>query len=304
MSMPLPTEEWQGRSTCEFGSRGMEGDFQLNLPDEPLATPQQRDEDDVGGEEESRKPRVVSICAELTRADAEPGPGDELVGSPDADGPWVATVAAVVTGRNEGSTGASGVRTWSRLAVAGRRVRRAVAITAALQRLKLRPVDDPSSRDGSALSNRVNGSGGGVLAGTTDATGELLLPGKAGGAATATDAIVGVASANPSASFREGFRVVDCGERGEVDTENSDFLETITWEWEGEPPNPGREVGVGGVLAAIRVLGGSGARYGDVTIATGVVPWPSSARGGRQHVNVKLVSLEGREVGSCRAACP
>ncbi|CAN0585066.1 unnamed protein product, partial [Ectocarpus sp. 12 AP-2014] len=111
----------------------------------------------------------------------------------------------------EGSTGASGVRTWSRLAVAGRRVGRAVAITAALQRLELRPVDDAGSGDSSALSNRVNG-GGGVLVGITEATRELLLPGKAGGATTVTNAIVGVANAHPSASFREGFRVVGCGE--------------------------------------------------------------------------------------------
>ncbi|CAM9584163.1 unnamed protein product, partial [Ectocarpus sp. 13 AM-2016] len=299
MSLLLPREQWQGRSTCEFGSTRMEGDFQLHLPGEPLAAPQQRDkEGGEGGKEESQSPPVVSICAELTRADSEPGPGDEPVGSPDADGLWAATAAAVATGRTDGSASASGVRTWSRLAVAGRRVGRAVAITAALQRLELRPVDDPGSGDGSALSNRVNG-GGGVLVGITDATGELLLSGKAGGAATATDAFVGVADAHPSASFREGFRVVGCGERGEVDTEDSDFLETITWEWEGEPTNPGREGGVGGVLAVVRVLGGSGARYGDVTIATGVVPWPSSACGGRQHVNVKLVSPEGNEVGSC-----
>ncbi|CAN0310708.1 unnamed protein product, partial [Ectocarpus sp. 12 AP-2014] len=300
MSPLLPREQWQGRSTCEFGSTGMEGDFQLHLPGKPLAAPQRRDkEDGEGGEEESRSAPVVSICAELTRADPEPGPGDEPVGSPDADGRWAATATAVATGRTEGSASASGVRTWSRLEVAGRRVGRAVAITAALQRLELRPVDDAGSGDSSALSNRVNG-GGGVLVGITEATGELLLPGKAGGATTVTNAIVGVANAHPSASFREGFRVVGCGERGEVDTEDSDFLETITWEWEGEPPNPGREGGVGGVLAAVQVLGGSGARYGDVTIATGVVPWPSSACGGRQHVNVKLVSPEGREVGSCR----
>ncbi|CBJ32316.1 centrosomal protein 120 [Ectocarpus siliculosus] len=296
MSLLLPTEEWQGRSTCEFGSTGMEGDFQLHLPGEPLAAPQQRDEYDGGGEEESRDPPVVSICAELTKADSEPGPGDELVGSPDAGGLWpaTATAAAAAMGRTEGSAGASGVKTWSRLAVVGKRVGRAVAITAALQRLELRPVDDPGSGDGSALSNRVNG-GGGVLVGITDATRELLLSAKTGGAATATDAIAGVANANPSASFRESFRVVGCGERGEVDTEDSDFLETITWEWEGEPPNPGREGGVGGVLAAVQVLGGSGARHGDVTIATGVVPWPSSACGGRQHVNVKLMSPEGNE---------
>ncbi|CAN0382529.1 unnamed protein product, partial [Ectocarpus sp. 8 AP-2014] len=301
MSLLLPIEEWQGRSTCEFGSTGMEGDFQLHLPGEPLAAPQRRDEDDGGGEEESRNPPVVSICAELTRADSEPGRGDELVGSPGDGELWAATAtaAAAAMGRTGGSAGASGVKTWSRLAVAGKRVGRAVAITVALQRLELRPVDDPGSGDGSALSNRVSG-GGGVLVGITDATRELLLSAKTGGAATATDAIAGVANANPSASFLESFRAVRCGERGEVDTEDSDFLETITWEWEGGPPNPGREGGVGGVLAAVQVLGGSGARHGDVTIATGVVPWPSSLCGGRQHVNVKLVSPEGNEVGSCR----
>ncbi|CAN0502292.1 unnamed protein product [Ectocarpus sp. 12 AP-2014] len=32
MSPLLPREQWQGRSTCEFGSTGMEGDFQLHLP--------------------------------------------------------------------------------------------------------------------------------------------------------------------------------------------------------------------------------------------------------------------------------
>ncbi|CAM9355311.1 unnamed protein product [Ectocarpus fasciculatus] len=299
MSLLLPREEWQGRSTYEFGSTGMEGDFQLRLPGEPLAAPQQRDEDGGGGEGESRSPPVVSIGAELTRADSEPEPGDELVGSPGAGRLWAAAAAAAATGRSEGIAGASGVKTWSCLAVSRRRVRRAVAITAALQRLELKPVDDSSSGgDGSALSNRVNG-GGGVLVGITDATGDLLQARNAGGAATATDAIAGVAKGNasPSASYQETFRVVGCGERGEVDTEDSDFLETITWEWEGEPPNPGRE---GGVLAAVRVLGDSGARRGDVTIATGVVPWPSSACGGRQHVNVKLVSPEGQEVGSCR----
>ncbi|CAB1103729.1 unnamed protein product [Ectocarpus sp. CCAP 1310/34] len=202
-------------STSSSAGRRREGYFQLHLPGEPLAAPQQRDkEDGEGGEEESQSPPVASICAELTRADSEPGPGDGPVGSSDADGLWAATAAAAVaTGRTEGSASASGVRTWSRLAVAGRRVGRAVAITAALQRPELRPVDHPGSRDGSALSNRVNG-GGGVLVGITDATGELFMSGKAGGAATATDAIAGVANANPSASLREGFRVVGCGERG------------------------------------------------------------------------------------------
>lgn len=106
------------------------------------------------------------------------------------------------------------------------------------------------------------------------------------------------------ASPTEGFQWVGCGKRGEVDTEDSALLETIRWEWEGFLPADGdgsegsRSEGHGrGALASVRVLR-SGAGLDE--IGTGVVPWPSTARDGEQHVDVTLVSAEGSEVGTCR----
>lgn len=316
MSLLLPGGEWQGRSTWEFGRAGLEGDFQLRLPGEPLSQPQQRG-----------SAPVVTIGAELSRVDADLDPSN-LISSAAA----ASALAGSSGGRGGGATasrpgevaGAKKLSTWSYLAPARKRG----IITAALQRLELKPMPSRGgSGGGSALSYRGRADGG-VLVGIT---------GVAAAAGGLEPGMTGAGAGGDSC-----FRVVGCGERGDVDTEDSELLETITWRWEGEFPDHrpaagtdatgadggealGFEFGLGsaggtegkeksggahGPLASIKVLAPSGGGRGDgddgsdgggdVEIATGLVPWPSSACSGRQYVNVTLLSPEGAQVGSCR----
>lgn len=310
MSLLLPREEWEGRSTCDFGRTGLEGDFQLCLPGEPLSQQQKG--------EGTARPRpndsaVITVRAELTGTDSNPA---DLVQSGGEAGERSTTAAGAEATSpleefraraNPGGVSVSGVTTWSYLA----RRRKQGVITAVLQRLELQPASSGNgggSGGGAALSDRVNG----ILVGISNPTNEGHLLGPAA-ATTATTA---------GRTGMEGFSVVGCGERGEVDTEDRELLENITWKYEGGLPaaaagaaagdeglefngEEGGYVGAGGApLASVRVLGGfsesGGRRVGDVVIAEGVVPWPSSACSGRQHVNVKLISPEGSEVGSCR----
>ncbi|CAM9957971.1 unnamed protein product [Scytosiphon promiscuus] len=230
MSLLLPRGEWESRHTREFGRTGMEGDFHLHLPGQ--TSPVSPGQTSHGGQDDSRPgAAVVTVGAELTRSNSN---ADDLVRSGDGD-----------AGKFSASTAAA-CRTWSYFA---RRRRRGV-ITAALQRLELKP----ASPDGGDNSESVSDN---------------------------------------------NFRVVGCGKRGEVFTEDSRFLETIMWR-ETRGDDGGRAKGA---LAEVRVLAPSGADDGNagVAIAKGVVPWPSSLAGsGRQHVSVKLVSPGGTEVGSCR----
>ena len=300
MSLLLPREEWRGRSTWEFGRTGLAGDFQLRLPGEPFSQPQQR----------GNTP-VVSIGAELSRIDAVSNPSNLMSSTAVLAGSSVGRGGEAAASRREGAAAAGAskgrVRTWSYLAPPRKRG----VITAALQRLELKPTPSRGGGSGgSALSDRDRVDG--VLVGITgvSAAGELV-PGTMGAGAAG-----------------DNFRVVGCGERGEVDTEDSELLETITWRWEGEFPDPasadagggneGEVLGIGGgerqgegqsrgargPLASIKVLAPSGSAHGDgdggVEIATGLVPWPSSACSGRQYVNVTLLSPEGSQVGSCR----
>lgn len=316
MSLLLPKEEWEGRSTCDFGRSGLEGDFQLCLPGESLS--QQQPQGEGAARLRPNDSAVITVRAELTGADshladlvrngAEAGEHSTTATGAEAASPPEDFRARA----NPARASVSGVTTWSYL---GRRKRRG-AITAVLQRLELQPVSSGNGGSGggggAALSDRLNG----VVVGIANATnGDHVL-----GAAAATVVVGGRTGI-------EGFGVVECGERGEVDTEDRELLENITWKWEGEIPaaatafaeaaaaaggegsefkgEEGGYVGAGGApLASVRVLGGcsesGGRRRGDVVIAEGVVPWPSSACSGRQHVNVKLVSPEGSEVGSCR----
>lgn len=317
MSLLLPRQEWEGRNTREFGLTGMEGDFQLRLPGDPspVSTSRQGQGDNRSGA------AAVTIGAELTRADSDP---DDLVRS--GSGRPVDYPGAVAAGRGRpgkelrvapnprtASAGARGVRTWSHFAPSRRRV----VITAALQRLELEPASPSGGGSGNeALSSRRAG----VLVGITNAPGDPPP-------SRSVREVGGVGSSTSPDSFR----VVDCGERGEVFTEDSHLLESITWTYKGDLPDSGvisvdadgvpgdqrefealgkigKATGTGGgargALAEVRVLAASGAGgvVGDVTIAKGLVPWPSSLAGsGRQHVNVKLVSPAGAEVGG-RAA--
>lgn len=333
MSLLLPRDEWQDRSTCEFGRTGLEGDFQLRLPGEPSSETDTQPNQGKGNEEALQRVNraVVTIGAELCRADADAGAesnpnnlilrggAGSLVGG--GGGAVEHADAAAAAGAGAGAS-ASKVSTWSYLAP----TRKRGVVTAALQRLELKP--RPSwGTDGAALSDRA----GGVLVGITGvgAAGELV-PGTTGPGAGGRDSLMPLSQGGDR--DRDSFRLVGCGERGEIDTEDSELLETITWRWEGEFPSPastdaadggdvlglgggegkGKRGGDRGPLASIKVLtgtdsgsgGGCGDGHGDgddgVEIATGFVPWPSSACSGRQYANVTLLSPGGSQVGSCR----
>lgn len=311
MSLLLQKEEWQGRSTWEFGRSGLEGDFQLRLPGEPLSQQLQAEHQGEGAAREPSRTAVVTVGAELTRVDPDHSldqvDGVVATGSSASAGDGAGDGEALKAAARRPLEGGS-VSTWSYLTPTARRG--VVAITASLQRLELRPAAAASGGGGAALNARRNG----VLVGITHAAAEV--------AGEQLSSRVRPSSAPlPLTRDSDSFRVIGCGELGEVDTEDSELLETITWKWEGEMPSspaaadggqaprserqgPNYGRGAGGALASIKVLGGSGAGHGDsggdTVIATGVVPWPSSACSGRQHVNVKLVSPQGSEVGSCR----
>lgn len=301
MSLLLLREEWQGRSTWEFGRTGLEGDFQLRLPGEPISEKGKA----TGAARQRGSTPIVTIGAELFRAGDDSNPSDlSLSGlSAGAGGP-----PGEAASKPEEAAGASKVSTWSYLAP---RRQRGI-ITAAIQRLELKPTPSRGG-SGAALSDRDRVDG--VLVGITGvAAAAELVPGAMGPGAAAASAAVG-----------DSFRMVGCGERGEIDTEDSELLETITWRWEGEFPDlakadadgdevprfggserkgQGESSGARGHLASIKVLVSSGGAHsgddGDVEIATGLVPWPSSTCSGRQYVNVTLLSPEGSQLGSCR----
>ena len=309
MSLLLPSQEWQSRSTWEFGRTGLEGDFQLRIPGEPVSQ--------HGNAPEAAPQRgytpVVTIGAELCRADADSNPSN-LVRSGGTGGSSAA--AAGRSGAGAGADASKAVSTWSYLAP---RRKRGI-ITAALQRLELKPTPSRGGR-GAALSDGVEG----VLVGITGVA--VAAAGKLMSGTTRPRAAAGAAE--------DSFRVIGCGERGEIDTEDSELLQTITWRWEGEFPDlantdadadadaggmlgsagseekaSGESGGARGPLASIKVLTvsrggrgdghGHGHGHGGGEIATGLVPWPSSACSGRQYVNVTLLSPEGFQVGSCR----
>ena len=292
MSCLLPRGEWDTRTTSQFCRTGIEGDFGLHLPGELISQPDQpgRQGEPLHGRS---RDAVVTIGAELTRIGSTPGhcirnePAGGVLGgaSPGAE---------AKSGRESGERGSPGMRTWAYLA--GKRQRGGV-ITASLQRLDLRPA-----------VGRVADRRQGVLVGINGA--EELLP-QADTTARATMAAAAAATAAAAAATpivvgREGpasltgFQVVGCGETGEVETEDSSLLGNIVWKWEGDfPPGGtgGQQLQDGGKpLAVVRVLGG-GAEH--VEVAVGVVPRPSPARDGRQHVDVKLMSPGGSDLGSC-----
>lgn len=282
MSCLLPRGEWATRTTSQFCRTGIEGDFNLHLPGELMGQPDEQRE----ALKRRRRDAVVTIGAELTRIGSTPG--DCIRG--EAAGGIIGGVkpgAGLESG--SGERGSPGMRTWAYLA--GKRQRGGV-ITASLQRLEL----SPATRD---VADRLQG----VLVGIHGA--EESLP-QGGTAAAATMAAAEAAGASVVEGRRgpvslRGFRVVGCGETGGVETESTSLLGGIVWKWEGNfPPGAtgGQQLqGGGSPLAVVRVLGG---RTEHDEIAAGAVPWPSPASSGRQHVDVKLMSPDGSEIGSCR----
>ena len=254
MSLLLPKEEWESRSTSEFGRSGIEGDFVLRLPGEPIA---------LGAM--SRDDAAVTVCAELTRAGAIPTAGVQG----DVDDALSDGVALQLANRGGGRE-SPGVNSWAQLAPKTRRI----SMKASLERLEL----GPASGDSDFQSKRLGGS---VLVG--------ILPLGSLESAPTIAAMSGTMSSPPT----EGFCLIDCGSEGEVKTEDRSVLGDITWAWEGDLPDGHREA-----PAAVRVVGSDESR--GVDIATGTIPWPSEACSGRQLVDVKLWSQDGREVGSCR----
>lgn len=290
MSFLLPRWEWGTRSTSQFCRTGIEGGFHLHLPGELMAQPDQHNKT----LQRRQGDAVVTIGAELTRIGATPG---ECIRGEAAGSVLGEAKAGVESGSGSGGRGGPEMRTWAYLA--GKR-QLGGAITASLQRLELRPA---AIRGGERLADRRQG----VLVGIHGADESMPPRDTAAGvtmtAAGAETALVG--GQEDSVPLR-GFGVVGCTEMGEVDTEDASLLQNIAWKWEGEFP-PGGTGGTGGrqleagrrPLAVVRVLG-EGPEH--VEVAAGLVPWPSPSHSssGRQHVDVKLMSPEGSEVGSCR----
>lgn len=289
MSSLLPRGEWDTRTTSQFCRTGIEGDFDLHLPGELMSQPDQPEQPEQlrGSLQERSRNAVVTLGAELTRIDATPG---DCIRSEPAGG--------VLGGANPGpeaksgngsrERGSPGMRTWAYLAG---KMQRGRVITASLQRLDLRPA-----------VRGVAGRRQGFLVGFHGA--EESLPRADTAARTtmaATAAATSVVVGREGPVSLRGFQVVSCGEMGEVETEDSSLLGNITWKWEGNFPPGGtggqQLQGGGRLLAVVRVLGG-GAEH--VEVAAGVVPWPSPASSGRQHVDVKLMSPDGSDIGSCR----
>ena len=288
MSCLLPRGDWDTRTTSQFCRAGLEGDFALHLPGELMTPPgEQR-----GAPQRRPRDAVVTIGAELARVGSTPGDcirgevaGGVLGGAKPGAGP--------VSG--SGERGVPGMRTWAYLAAERQG---GGVITVSLQQLELRPA---TQRGGERVADRRQG----VRVGIHGAE-ESISPGD--NAAGATVAAAAAVSAAPAALVEgkeasvslQGFRVVGCGEAGQVVTKDASLLENVAWKWEGDfPPGEagGQKQGRGRPLAVVRVLDG-GAE--PVEIAAGMVPWPSAARSGRQHVDVKLMSPEGSEMGSCR----
>lgn len=272
---------------------------------------------------------VVIIAAELTRGDSTP---DDV--SVFDDAAWKVGDGAdlALSSSRSGVGGIGSVTTWAYLAEAERKRRgRSSAITATMQRLELRPTLAAGSNDNSNdnasssfLDDRVRD--GEIIVGIHGSNSTTTNTNDRGLETFSYTGEAAAATAFSSGSLPEDFGVVvECSEAGEVATEDSSILKNITWKWHGKLPPlerkrgsvarlEGHDVdagndsdggGGGGSLAVVRVLGCSGENGkerggGRVEIATGVVPWPSLSCSRRQHVNVRLVSPQGVEVGSCR----
>lgn len=269
MSRLLPADEWDGRAASQFGRTGMEGDYRLHRPGEP--PPQHLDS-------HHHRSAVVTLGAELSRAHPD-------IASPRSD----ASERQFIGGKYDRKEG-GGITTWSYPAPLSNSIVRDVGmIKATLQRLELKSTI--GSWDGGMVGDHV-------------LVGIEATAGDENGAPRAAAETLPEEGEGGMASAARGFQVVGCGEQGEVESEDSSLLETIMWEWRGHLG--ARDVGAnivgygdGSTLAMVRVLA---PRDGGRTtvLATGSVPWPSSAYSGRQHVNVTLVSPDGSEVGSCR----
>lgn len=147
MSLLLPRREWEGRDTSEFGRSGMEGDFVLRLPGEPVAL-------GITGRDEA----VVTVCAELTRARASIGGGQNETNN--------SLTGEVMTKQESRGNGREkpNVVTWAQLAIEPQR--RLVAVKATLDRLELAPLPSAS----------LDGCPGGILVGIQSPQGTSTLP--------------------------------------------------------------------------------------------------------------------------------
>lgn len=280
MSCLLPRGEWATRTTSQFCRTGIEGDFNLHLPGELLAQPDEQREP----LQRRRRDAVVTIGAELTRIGSTPG---DCIRGESAGGIIGEVKPGAGLESGSGERGSPGMRTWAYLA--GKSQRGGV-ITASLQRLEL----NPATR---GVTDRLQG----VLVGIHGAEESLPQGDTAAAATMAAAAGASVVEGGGGPVSLRGFRVVGCGETGGVETESTSLLGGVVWKWEGNfPPGAagGQQLQGGGrPLAVVRVLGGA---TDHVEIAAGAVSWPSPARSGRQHVDVKLMSPGGSEIGSCR----
>lgn len=124
MSLLLPVNRWEGRNAIEFGRTGMQGDFQLRRPGESLS---QEDLLDIDATSGGKRPRasdeaVVTICAQLTRADLSrgdnssiwsDGSGDVSAGPRGAEADGRASDLRTEPGRQDNERVVAGVRTWT-----------------------------------------------------------------------------------------------------------------------------------------------------------------------------------------------
>lgn len=122
MSLLLPRPDWEGRDTSEFGRSGMEGDFVLRLPGEPVAL-------GVTGRDDA----VVTVCAELTRA--------SVGGQNETNNSLTGEVMAKQEIRGKRREKHK-VVTWAQLA--SEPERRLVVVKATLDRLELAPLPNLS----------------------------------------------------------------------------------------------------------------------------------------------------------------
>lgn len=300
----------------------MEGDFELRRPGEPLdgvLSGKDPWSDERSG---SSMKAVVTICAQLTRADLTCGDGSSVWSdgvSIDSGLSGAAGAGDIGSGEGVRSGGradrGAAVRTWTREAPvdrSGGAERGGLSITVTLQRLELRPsasrTGNTSDRD--SMNDAASRSNG-VLVCIQGVGGDTLATGDGEG-------------------IGGGCRFVGCGERGEVEIEDGSLLDGIEWSWAGTPPQA--EAGGGNLeyeheggggedrrhaasapLAYVRVMQAGPGQLGGEVIAVGAVPWPSPERARlEQHFSVTLVSpsrgtkpgseheARGKQVGSCR----
>lgn len=117
MSLLLPADQWKDRNASEFGRTGMQGDFELRRPGEPSV------QHNVSGADATSAARaVVTICAQLTRADLTGGDNSSIWSEGASDASGSAAVVVGITAANgwngpvteRGGEGTVGVRTWTR----------------------------------------------------------------------------------------------------------------------------------------------------------------------------------------------